>query len=98
MVAGTAPCGPDDVLDLGGHLHVLRIRHAMADDGGFEGDDRATVVQRLANLLGQGQPGVRDGHVWLQLGSLRVSSMSRGVRSRRTVASLATVSAAAAWP
>ena len=44
--------GADDVLDLGGHLHVLRIGHSVADDGRFKGDDGAPVVQRLTDHLG----------------------------------------------
>jgi hypothetical protein len=35
------------------NLHVGRVRQAVADQGGLEGDDRSTALDRLANPVGE---------------------------------------------
>ncbi len=95
---------PDDPLDLGRHLDVLRVGHAVADDRALQGDDGSAVDQRLGHFVGQHEVGVGSGHrsvSWSVWASGRASSAawsSRGVRSGRTVCGLAMVRAAAAWP
>ena len=40
----------DQLFDAAGHLEVLRIGHAMGDDGGFERHHRLAVVEGLAHM------------------------------------------------
>ena len=42
----------DDLLDLEGGLHVLRVGHAVGNDGGFERHDGLTGGKGLSNLGG----------------------------------------------
>ena len=50
MVAGTAPFSPNDRLHLAGGLYVLRIRHPVRDDRGFERDHRAAQLELLRDF------------------------------------------------
>ena len=43
----------DDALDLAGHLDVLRVGHAVADDRALQRHDRVAVAQRRGHLVGE---------------------------------------------
>ena len=59
---------PDELLDPGGHLDVLRIRHAVADDRALQRDDRASVAQRLGHLVGENEGGIPASSPWCSSG------------------------------
>ena len=40
-----------DLLDGDGRLSVLRVRHAVRNDGRLEGNHRPTSIQRFAHLI-----------------------------------------------
>ena len=45
--------GAHDALDLGGHLHVLRERHAVADDRALQRDDGPPVGEPALGDFGE---------------------------------------------
>ena len=62
---GNGPCVADVLFDLPRHFEVLRIGHAMGDDGAFQGHDWRGVFAGLGHLgaEGQGQGGCGGGHI-----------------------------------
>ena len=47
---GNRPFGTDNILNVACGFHILRVRHSVADDGGFKGDNGAPLFKCGAYL------------------------------------------------
>ena len=96
----------DDALDLQGGLHILRIGHAVGDDGGFQSDDGLTggnglgdlglYVKKLVELHDKDPPVSRIENLQIYSAAMRLRTVSADMAGLMVSSPSMAIAAAAA--